>query len=586
MATIGWQKWADLIVDFGLQAYVPWQLSEGQTLHADIVYFTGPFSVYLHALVFKVFGTSIMILSLFNLFLIACLAWLIYSIFQKSADSTTAFLCALIFVLVFAFGQYSRGGNFNFVNPYVYELTHGVFLSFLALYQLQKYMVTRNPGRIIAIGVTLGAVFLTKPEASLAAITAITIGVFLAVYIENVPKRVFIKKVFLLFASMSGLPLAFLLYFSMHMPMIDAIKGVLGQWLYVVGSSAFRNMDYYKWIRGTDDISGNTLTMVLYGIIFIATVGSAFIINHRLRKFSGNTTLLNILIGLIVIGLSTVFYSRIPFGEALKPLPLLLLGFGIYLFIVIKANLQHRELLTQKIPLITLVVFSFVLLFKMILNVHVYHYGFALAMPATLVIAAVFFYEIPLWIKKVSGPTHYYRSIAGALILVFIFSHASLSYRIYQLNGYPVGKGKDVIQDYWLELSPRGKIFNQALKFIDQEMGPDQAFATIPNANMLNYQAKRKSPLKTLGYTLGTWQFLGESYTLDLLKQNPPLYIAFVDRYVIGFGVQGFSRGYGMEIYSWILQNYKTIRLFGKMPFAKKGFGIQILKRRSSTPPD
>ena len=83
MTTISWQKWADLVIDFGLQAYVPWQLSEGHILHVNIVYFNGPFSVYLHALIFKIFGPGIIVLSLFNLFLISCLTMIIYCLFKK-----------------------------------------------------------------------------------------------------------------------------------------------------------------------------------------------------------------------------------------------------------------------------------------------------------------------------------------------------------------------------------------------------------------------------------------------------------------------------------------------------------------------
>lgn len=582
MTILSWQKWADLVVDFGLQVYVPWQLSEGQTLYADIVYFNGPFSVYLHALVFKIFGPGIMVLSLFNLFLIAVLTRIIYCLFKKFSDSGTAFLSALVFIVVFAFGQYSKGGNFNFVNPYVFELTHGILLSFLAIYQLQKYMESRNPVRIVFTGVILGIVFLTKPEVSLAAIPAVTLGFLLAVCLENISRGVLLKKVFLLFISMAGPPLAFFLYFLFHMTITEAAKGVLGQWPYVIGASVFRNMDYYKGIRGTDAIGHNASTMALYGFIFMAAAASAFFINHRLRKFGGNAPLLNILLATIIISLSIIYYPRLPWADLLKPLPLLLIVFGVYLFVFIKNSLRNRTLLTKKIPLAVLTVFSFILLFKMILNVHVYHYGFALAMPGTLALTAAVFYEIPFWAKKVSVTAQYYRSIALAIILVFIYGHVFLSYRVYQLQGFPVAKGRDVIMDFRLEFSPRGKIFNQTLDFINKEMDSDQAFVTLPNTNMLNYLARRRSSLKTLGFTVATWQFLGENYVLGLLKENPPLYIAFVDRSISGFGVKGFGQGYGRKIYLWVLQNYKTIGLFGNTPFAEKGFGIQILKRSSS----
>ena len=42
LAMVSWQKWQDLIVDFGQQVYVPWQLAEGQILYRDIFYIYGP----------------------------------------------------------------------------------------------------------------------------------------------------------------------------------------------------------------------------------------------------------------------------------------------------------------------------------------------------------------------------------------------------------------------------------------------------------------------------------------------------------------------------------------------------------------
>lgn len=42
-----WRKWPDLLVDFGRELYVPWQLTTGKVLYVDIAYFNGPLSPYL-----------------------------------------------------------------------------------------------------------------------------------------------------------------------------------------------------------------------------------------------------------------------------------------------------------------------------------------------------------------------------------------------------------------------------------------------------------------------------------------------------------------------------------------------------------
>src|SRR4051812_45277363 len=62
-----WATWPDCTIDFGRELYTPWQLSEGRVLYRDIVsYFNGPFTPYLHALIFKLFGVGLRTLVLFN----------------------------------------------------------------------------------------------------------------------------------------------------------------------------------------------------------------------------------------------------------------------------------------------------------------------------------------------------------------------------------------------------------------------------------------------------------------------------------------------------------------------------------------
>ena len=158
MATISWQKWAGLILDYGSQLYLPWQVSEGKVLYRDLDYLFGPFSVHLHALLFKIFEPGIMVLVWFNLGVVAALSSLIYLLFKYFSDSLTATLTTLAFLGIFAFGQYAGGGNFNFVCAYVYELAHGVFLSFFILWIFTQTLEHLNHFKLILIGLLTGLV--------------------------------------------------------------------------------------------------------------------------------------------------------------------------------------------------------------------------------------------------------------------------------------------------------------------------------------------------------------------------------------------------------------------------------------------
>jgi len=66
--------------------------------------------------------------------LIVGLTIILYQLFRNLSDARTANFICLTFLGVFAFGQYKLGGNYNFVCAYEYTLTHGIFLSFVAIH--------------------------------------------------------------------------------------------------------------------------------------------------------------------------------------------------------------------------------------------------------------------------------------------------------------------------------------------------------------------------------------------------------------------------------------------------------------------
>src|SRR6187401_2468631 len=134
LAKWSWRKWPDVFVDYGLQLYTPWQLSMGKVLQRDVKYLAGgPLSQYFHALLFKLFGTSLTVLIAANLALLAVTIVLLYRLFSRAADRATALAICLTTLFVFAFPQLVRTANYNFVCPYTYETTHGLLLSIVAV---------------------------------------------------------------------------------------------------------------------------------------------------------------------------------------------------------------------------------------------------------------------------------------------------------------------------------------------------------------------------------------------------------------------------------------------------------------------
>src|SRR5471030_3115122 len=85
-----WRKWPDVLLDFGRELYVAWQLSAGKMLYTDVVYFKGPFSPYLNTLWFRLFGVGLTTLIICNLVILGVVVYLFYKILLLISNRLTA----------------------------------------------------------------------------------------------------------------------------------------------------------------------------------------------------------------------------------------------------------------------------------------------------------------------------------------------------------------------------------------------------------------------------------------------------------------------------------------------------------------
>jgi hypothetical protein len=577
MACMSWQKWADLVVDFGLKPYIAWRVSEGDVLYRDIFYLHGPLSTYLHAILFRLFGPGIMVLAVFNLFLAAWLTGLIYSMFLKFSDKLTATVAGMAFLTVFAFAHYGWSGNFNFICPYTYELTQGVFLSFLALHQLGGYLRDGRDAKLNISGVLTGLVVLTKIEVFLALAVAQCAG-WIGIYATGrLPFPAFLKKLGW-FAAFFCLPsVLFMFYFFQHMPPGKAVMAVFQPWFYM-SNPAVRSLPFYKNLMGTDAVFANFAKMSLYALSYGFLFLLVFALNHWLKKLSSMYSAIPIALSALTFEVCTSLFPEIPWVDLERPLPLLLLGYGVCLLVVLMRQINDPETFSNGLPLVVFTVFSFVLLFKMILNTHVFHYGFALALPGTLLAVKIALYDLSGKARRISGGDVIYKAVALTMICFVFGAHVWLSHRNYRQKTYPVGVGLDMVMDH----SPpfgRGLIVQTALEFINHEMSASDTFVTLPTAPMLNYLARHKIPLEHLEFNPVIWKMFGETAYLQALEKAAPSYVILIEDNSTALGYRYFGQDYGLSILSWIMANYKPVKQIGAPPFTGQGFGIQVLKR-------
>ena len=334
---------------------------------------------------------------------------MIYLTIRRFADSFTATVACVVLLTLFGFSQYVGVGNYNYVTPYTHEATHGMALTVVMIFALIRYFTRGGRLPCAVSGLCLGLVLLTKVEVAIAATIVALIG-FASAYFIAPPSVSPKKRELAIFCAAALAPaLGFFLYFLSYLTADQALRAV-GQGFLVL-SNELTKTTFYMRILGLDDPGENfrrMLSMFLGVVIFILFASAVDLAISRVTRSPGL-----IAIGLGAVSALTLYLNRnvVPWIDILRALPLTT-ALTLAVFITLLKRHSHRvELWTTILPMVLWTTFALSLLAKMALNVHIYHYGFYLPMPATLVLVICLLYWIP---KVLSGSVRVWRSFPVA----------------------------------------------------------------------------------------------------------------------------------------------------------------------------
>ncbi|OGP60792.1 MAG: hypothetical protein A2V67_14820 [Deltaproteobacteria bacterium RBG_13_61_14] len=576
-----WRKWPDPLIDFGKELYVAWQLSQGQVLYRDLAHLFGPFSQYLNAAAFRLCGVSLTTLIVLNLLILAGITGLLYRSLAAACDRFTALAASLLFLLLFAFSQYLPAGNLNFVSPYAHETTQGIFLTLLMLSFLWRYQAAPRPSLAAGAGLFFGLAFLTKAEIFVAALAALLSWAALSWLVPPNPGRERIRA-FALFGVMALVPAAsFFLFFSIHMPAAEALSAVAGAWHFVF-KKEITQLDFYRKGIGWDDPLRNFLLMLemtgWIALVMAATLAG----DYALRKSRLPYILGSLLVASGVFALLIGIPLFIPWHEVPRALPLTTLLAGTLFLAQAFGQRGNPETAAKLSFLVVWSVWALALLAKIILNTHLYHYGFYLAMPATLLLVVVLLGWIPAKLKAEVGGGTLFRVLILILLAAAALFYVRITQYYYQNKTLRVGQQGDMI----LAFNPQFRSWHfrvlQTLTWIEQEIPRDATLVALPDGVMLNYLARRKNPTPYLLFDPVVIRGYGEERVLQALQQSRPDYVILMHKDTREFGVGLFGQDprYGKDILTWVTRNYRPVALFGREPLSIRDFGLKVFQRQ------
>ena len=567
-----WDRWPDLQVDFGREAYAAWRLSEGEALYAALAWFNGPLSAYWNALWLAVVGPSLNTLFAVNLALAALATALVHRIVLHLSDPLSAATASLVVLVLCCFAQFDAISAYNFVAPYSHEATHGVIASLAAVAALARW--ARAPERrwLVVAGACGGLAALTKTEMALAALLGPGVAIALAPRARyGSPGRAVgwfvgaaLVPVLLAFVALRWQSGALVAWQAISAPW-------RGAW------SPIARTAFYRDVTGLDDPLGRIGTMAGFTLAWAVAVAipavAAFAAGRggcNGPRASAALHFLFILYPLLLLPLA--FWARLP--NLGRPLPIV-----ACIALVLAWSLRRTEP-ARATALLALAIEALILISKMLLNARFDHYGFVLALPALMLAVPLLIHWLPGWIGQGGGKSDLARVGALALVVALCGGHLGLTAHMLGRKTVPVGDGADA----FFTDEPRGWPMRQALR--DLEAAPaGETLAVFPEGALLNYLLRRPNPTPYVNFMPPELQFFGEAAMLDALRAHPPDRIALVHKDTTEYGVPLFGRDYGQALMRWVRENYRVERIYGEPPLEPgTTFGIALLARVPPTP--
>lgn len=573
MLGISWRKWADPLIDFGRELYLPWRLSQGAVLYRDVDDFYGPLSQYLNAGLFRLFGPGMMVLVWANLAVFMAITAVTYCAVRRAWGGPAALASTAVFVGVFGFGQPIVTANFNFATPYAHEATHGLLLCVLLLFLLVGWVQSASPARSAWAGLLLGMTAVLKPEILLAA-GVITCAAAILRFRRG--QSLSGSAIALWCAGALAPTFLFALYFSKTASWSRSIGLASRAWLNALGSTKFVGDPVQIQALGFDDPWRHLWEHGLYVAAAMATVaaiaGMAALAERSKVAWARPVSWLLVVAASGWFAWSGVNWFQI--GRCFLGLLLVYLGIAVWRL----AHNRHAAGWTGDGRFLAALLAA-ALMARMPLFGRIFQFGFYQAALAAVVVTAILIGEFPASLRIGKGAR---LLVAIGCCIIVGAGTARLVWRstlAYRNKTVEIGRGRDRFYAFIPSIRASGELVQDVVETLGQ-VSPGATLVVLPEGEMINYLARMPSPVAPFFFFSAATEGGGEAEIVRQLNARPPAYVVVISRNLQEYGLHyyGETYGQGKAIVEWVETHYQVVGTFGGNPIDPDQQGAVILR--------
>lgn len=568
---LSWNRTGDPLRDWGRELYTAWRISEGDLIYRDVASLFGPLSQTLNGALFTIVGASQAALTLVNLAILGAASFLVMDLCARMSDRATGWLASFVFLTVFGFGHLTSLGNYNFITPYSHAATHGTVLCIVVVWALTRWLSSGSWSAGLIAGLAAGSTWMTKPEIALASTLALLIGVAFGLRARVIDKRAASRVLAATLVPVTAIGLA--LAAAIGPP--GALNALLTPYLAALAVQPL-HQEFYRTAMGLDRVG--VLTLGLTGATaafltaYLATAKFGGQIPERLRAVIATCIVIATVLTTVATG---HWRSWLIFAMAL---PLACVVGGVLLS---SPPGEGRDSAARRASLAAWVTLSAVFLLKLGLRPRFDHYGFYLAVPATLLLLMIAVHYGPVRLARRGWDTSFVRFfsrawIVGLASVLCLASIGNMSRRSYQLVA-----GRDRLIVRAPQLDPRTATISRALARLPDLLSaePNPTLAVLPEGAALNYWLRSTNSVKHPVLLPPELAAFGEDAVLRNFELRPPQLILSLERDMSEYGMESLVLVPGAtRLTGWIESNYCEEWSFGPIAGGRQARRGRLLR--------
>jgi hypothetical protein len=358
------------------------------------------------------------------------------------------------------------------------------------------------------------------------------------------------------------------------MPAGSALHGMLGAWPAVLGGIGSET-DFYRGWAGLDFPRYSILMILAWTAGWIVALVPFALIPIGGKGRDRILAALGAALPAIAVAL---LFRRLEWMNFGRPLPLVLLALA---WLLMRERRRPGSDRAKAVAGLTLIAYAVLMLAKLGLYPRIFLYGWALGMPAMMVVVVGLLDWAPSWVARRGGSRMVARTSAIAFLVLTVGIHLSLIAKPLRKMNVRVGTGADAFL-----ADPRGIVANEAIAMIEANVGPKQTLAVVPEGVILNYLTRRPNPTPYYSTIPIEMILYGEDAIVEAFAKTPPDFLAFAHRPTPEYGLAWayFSGNYGVRLGEWLHDRYQQVGIVEDPVRPDIQFGWVMLLRRKAPP--